>query len=145
MLRKNLKKILKKAVESYSIPAKELRGTSDICCPELHQIWNDKILKNCQFPKNLKLADITPVFKKDDKNIAKNCTPVSVSSKDYVKVSRKSCGYRIGFSAHYVFLSILERWKKTTDNKGFLGGVLMDHSKAFETFDQELLIAKLHA
>ena len=72
MLRKNLKKILKKAVESYSIPAKELRGTSDICCSELHQISNDKILKNCQFPKNLKLADITPAFKKDDKNVAKN-------------------------------------------------------------------------
>lgn len=67
MLRKNLKKILKKAVESYSIPAKELRGTSDICCSELHQISNDKILKNCQFPKNLKLADITI-----DKNVAKN-------------------------------------------------------------------------
>ena len=68
----------KKAVASNSIPAKVLNETSDICGPVLQQIWNDEILKKCQFPENLKLADITPVFKKEDKNLAKNYRPVSV-------------------------------------------------------------------
>ena len=31
------------------------------------------------------------------------------------------------------------------DNKGFAGGVLMDLSKAFETINLPLLLAKLHA
>ena len=67
----------KKAVTSNSIPAKVLKEAFDICSPVLQQIWNDKIFK-CYFPKNLKLADITPAFKKENKNLAKNYRPVSV-------------------------------------------------------------------
>ena len=52
----------KEAVLSNSIPAKVLKETFDICNPVLQQIWNNEILKKCQFPENLKLADITPVF-----------------------------------------------------------------------------------
>ena len=37
-----------------------------------------KFFKKCQFPENLKLADVTPVFKKEDKNLVKNYRPVSV-------------------------------------------------------------------
>ena len=40
--------------------------TSDICSKYLLDIWNIKIVKNKVFPPNLKLADITPIFKKDD-------------------------------------------------------------------------------
>ena len=42
-----------------------------------------------------------------------------------------------------LFCHYYKKWKKTIDNKGFAGGVLMDLSKAFDT--HELLIAKLHA
>ena len=35
--------------------------------------------------------------------------------------------------------------RKTIDSKGFAGAVLMDLSKAFDTLNHELLIAKLHA
>ena len=126
----------------------------------LQQIWNDEIFKKCQFPKNLKLADITPAFKKEDKNLAKNYRPVSVLptlSKVFEKIMQRQvindvntflspylCGYRKGFSTQYALLSLLEKWKKTIDSKGFAGGVLMDLSKAFDTLNHELLIAKLH-
>ena len=52
----------KEAVASNSIPAKVLKETPDICSPVLRQIWNDEILKKCQFSESLKLADITSVF-----------------------------------------------------------------------------------
>ena len=151
----------KKTVTSNSIPAKVLKETSDICSPVPQQIWNEEIIKRCQFPENLKLADITLNFKKEDKNLAKNYRPVSVLptlSNVFEKIMQKQvlnhvntflspylCGYRKGFSTQYALLPLLEKWKKTIDNKGFAGGVLMDFSKAFDTLNHELLLAKLHA
>ena len=55
------------------------------------------------------------------------------------------CGYRKGFSTQQALLSLLERWKNVLDKKGYGGAVLMDLSKAFDTLNHDLLIAKLHA
>ena len=37
-----------------------------------------KLFETKIFPKNLKVADITPSFKKEDSTLAKNYRPVSV-------------------------------------------------------------------
>ena len=108
----------------------------------LQQIWNDEIFKKYRFPENLKLADTTP----------------PTLSKVFEKIMQKQvinhvntflplylCSYRKVFSTQCAFLSLLEKWKKTSDNKGFEGAVLMDLSKALDTLSHELLIAKLHA
>ena len=41
--------------------------------------------------------------------------------------------------------SLIEKWKKILDDKDFRGAVLMDLSKAFDTLNNELLIAELLA
>ena len=55
------------------------------------------------------------------------------------------CGYRKGYSCQHALLSMIEKWKMSRDQGGHAGGILMDLSKAFDTINHELLIAKLHA
>ena len=102
-----------------------------------------------------------PVFKKEDASLLKNYRPVSVLpivSKIYERIMQKQileyigkhlsphlCGYRRGYSTQTALISMLEKWKLFIDNKGFAGGVLMDLSKAFDTINHQLLLAKLYA
>ena len=46
---------------------------------------------------------------------------------------------------HKLLSSLIEKWKQILDDKGYGAAVLMDLSKAFDTINHELLIAKLHA
>ena len=54
-------------------------------------------------------------------------------------------GYRKGYNTQYALISLLEKWKKSLDNQGYAGAAIMDLSKAFDSINYELLIAKLHA
>ena len=55
------------------------------------------------------------------------------------------CGYRKGYNTQYALIAMIEKWKKSLDNGGIFAAILMDLSKAFDTINHELLIAKLHA
>ena len=149
----------KKAGTFGNIPTKVLKISSDICNNVLQKIWNSEILGKQCFPQNLKLADMTPVFNKKDPTLAENFRPVSVlPTKVFERIVQKQlsthierflspylCGYRKGFSTQFALISLIEKWRKYLDNKGYTGAVLMDLSKAFDTINHELLIAKLHS
>ena len=53
-------------------------------------------------------------------------------------------GYRQDFSTH-VLIKLIESWRQSLDNRGYSEAVLMDLSKASDTINHELLIAKFHA
>ena len=150
-----------KSIPSMSIPCKLLKDSVDVSAPYILNVWNEEIIHQKTFPNELKCADVTPVFKKGDSTLPKNYRPVSVLpvvSKVFERIiqkqmldhiennlSTKLCGYRKGFSAEHALIRLIEKWRATLDRKGYAGAVLMDLSKAFDTINHDLLIAKLHA
>ena len=71
---------------------KLLKEVSDICAPVLDDIWNNEKITQKSFLNNLELADVTPVFKKEDVSLLKNYRPVSVLpvvSKIYERIMQK--------------------------------------------------------
>ena len=55
----------KKATTHKNIPPKILKSSSEATVNVSHRLLNETITKGV-FPDNLKLADVTPGFKKDD-------------------------------------------------------------------------------
>ena len=150
----------KNTITSKSIPPKVLKKSAKVLAIVLHKLFNYSIEKS-DFPQNLKLTDITPVYKKNDPLDKTNYRPVSVLplvSKVFERIMLKqindfivsflspySCGYRKGFNTQPASLTLAENWRKSLYNKGFCGAILMDLSKDFDTLNYDLLIAKLHA
>ena len=61
------------------------------------------------------------------------------------KLSIKLSGFRKNYSTQYCLTYMLENWKNTLDKGKHVGAVFMDLSKAFDTINHDLLIAKLEA
>ena len=143
-----------------NIPAKLIVETNDICSPFICRIFNDSII-NCTFPDSLKMADVTPVHKKDETTIKDNYRPISILpciSKIFERLmhlqisrymdfylSEYLCGFRKGYSTQHCLILMLEKWRKALDNRNHAGALLTDLSKAFDCLNHGLLIAKLDA
>ena len=149
-----------KATPAGNIPTDMLKQTIDIHLPIMTQIINMSIDKNC-YPDDLKLLEVNPVFKKEDDLDKKNYRPTSVLfhvSKDFErimseriegfmkdKLSNLLTGFRKNHNTQHCLMSMLERWKKTLHKGGYVCAIFMDLSKAFDTLNHKLLIAKLGA
>ena len=129
-------------------------------CAYITDCFNSSIL-NCNFPEELKLANVVPVLKKDDPLNKKNYRPISllpIFSKVFEKIlfeqitsffndkfSTLLCGFRKGFSTQHSLFNLILKWQKCLDNKGIIGTILMDLSKAYDCIPYDLLLAKLSA
>ena len=113
------------------------------------------------FPSYLKTTEVTPIYKKEKRDLKDNYRPVSilpVLSKLYERsmfkqiseffeniFSKNQYGFRKGHSTQQCLLAMLEKWKRSVDSGKAFGALLTDLSKAFDCLDHELLIAKLNA
>ena len=150
----------KKATPQEAIPPKILRENADLFSLPLTQFFN-KLVVESAFPNDLKLADVSSLYKKDDNMKKQNYRPISLLpaiSKvferiiynqliDYISafLSPLLGGFRKGCSTEHVLLKFLQTCKSSLDNKELAGAILMDLPKAFDCIDHNLLIAKLAA
>jgi len=113
------------------------------------------------FPDLLKVAVVTPIYKKGDKNVLSNYRPVSVLnvfSKLYERVMNNRLvsyfensqilyehqyGFRKGFSTDLAIATATEYILNSLNENQFVCGLYMDLSKAFDVIDHTLLKQKL--
>ena len=61
------------------------------------------------------------------------------------KLSKLLAGFRKNHSIQHCLINLLEKWKNNLDKGGFACAISMDLSRAFDTMNYDLLIAKLGA
>ena len=110
---------LNKSSTKDNIPPKMLKITSDATANILQKLLSES-LETSTFPDSLKLADITPVFKKKDPLGKTNYRPVN-----FLPIVQKQvngfisnclspylCGYRNGYNTQQALLVLIEKWGK---------------------------------
>ena len=76
--------------------------------------------------------------------IYERCIHNSLSSYVKTKLSNFLSAYKKSYSSNHVLLRRIENWSKFRNNKKFVGTVLLDLSKVFDSILHDLLAAKLH-
>ena len=122
----------------------------------LQKSWGIRRLRDCindchlkgSFPYSLKLANITPVHKKDEPTDKETYRPVGVlpliskiferliydQLNEYLDQYLNSllCGFRKAHSTQHALFRLLQEWQNELDKSGFVGTILMDLSKAYD-------------
>ena len=142
------------------IPVKILKQSVETFATTITDSFND-CLKNESFPDVLKLADVCPIYKKGDMTNKENYRPISTLSnlskvferliynqiEKFMenKLSTLLTGFRKNHSTQHALLRTIETWKTHLNKGNKIGTIFMDLSKAFDTIDHNLLLAKLNA
>ena len=114
-----------------------------------------------EFPDKLKVAVITPIYKKGTREDISNYRPVSVLpifSKIFEKITynrlisfleknnilyNNQYGLRSGYSTDTALIYVTENILKALNEKRHVAGVFMDLAKAYDTINHKLLLQKL--
>ena len=158
---KKLKNLNPKKATGYDqIPPKLIKLAAYPISRHITPIINTCFSISC-FPEPLKFANVSPVFKKSDNLKKENFRPISVLttlSKIFESITADQMNehfkdilcnwlsaYRALYSSNNVLLNFVEFLRKSLDENKHVGCILMDLSKAFDSLNHDLLLAKLEA
>ena len=149
-----------KASTYGSIPVSILKQSIDVFIGKLTSTINHSLASN-KFPDRLKNGEIIPVYKKKDPLKKDNYRPVTLLSHlskvferlihkqmySFMenKLSKYMTGFRSNHGTQHSLIAMLERWKHALDKGEYVSSLFMDLSKAFDTINHDLLLAKLEA
>ena len=150
-----------KSCGPYSVPVTILKTVRDYISEPLAFLVNDSFARG-NFPEKLKLARITPVFKKGSRFDIDNYRPISVLS-NFSKLFEKAMYHRLysyleelkilyplqfGFrekcSTTHALISITESLRQSIDSNEFCCGIFIDLKKAFDTVNHAILLTKFN-
>ena len=118
-------------------------------------------LKTGVFPEQLKIAKITPVYKKGEKSEFTNYRPISILpviskllerimyNRIYKHITKnnllytKQFGFQAKNSTSFAIIKLIDQIAKAFDENKFTLGIFIDLSKAFDTVDHSILLEKL--
>ena len=160
-VRKIMSKIKpKKATGFDEIPPRLIKQSHENLSTILTEIINTGF-DSCEFPLDMKKAEISPLFKKKDDTKKENYRPVSILStfsKIFETVISEQlacyfevifndmlCAYRKKYGCEHVLIKLIDSWKRALDQDKFVGAIFMDLSKAFDCVPHGLFICKLKA
>ena len=146
--------------KASDIPIKLIKRSAHIISPLICKYINDSMSKGV-FPDILKIGKITPIYKKDDKELFENYRPVStlpIFGKIFEKViyerlysflvsqqlmTPSQFGFRKGHSTSHALNYSINHIEETLRQKQHVLGIFIDLSKAFDTIDHRILLHKL--
>ena len=150
----------RKAVGADGISPRLLRLSAPVMAEDITRSINF-LIANRSWPDKWKCGNLTPVFKKDKDTRKENYRPVSVLtalSKVFEKVvydqlyntfcrhlSQNLSGFLKNHSCCTALLKMTEDWRRSLDNRESAMAVAVDLSKAFDSINHNLLLAKLKA
>ena len=148
-----------KTCQESDLPTKIIKANSDIFTEVIHKELN-RGLQVSNFPCTMKLANVTPVYKKGNQSEKGNYRPVSILpniSKVFERciykqmsqflegiISKRQYGFRKEHSLQHALISLLEKWRYNVD-QGRMFAVLLTDSKVFDCLPRDIIIAKLKA
>ena len=118
------------ASQNSDMRTKVIKENSDTFSSFLCNTFNS-LIKTSKFPQSLKLADITPLYKKGKNDQKENYRPISILpnlsnifERCILKkmshffedtLSNQQCGFRKGLSTEQCLLVLLGKWKSSVD------------------------------
>ena len=131
-----------------------------ITVPQVH-ICN-RSLVTCIFPSEFKIANVVPIYKSGDELVFSNYRPVSVLPvfsellerlvynrlSPHINDNKLLYEYQFGFqkgkSTHLAIMMLVDKITEALDQGKSVVGVFLDFSKAFDTFDHNILLQKMN-
>ena len=149
-----------KSTAVNDIPIKFIKLSTCVLAPILTSLYN-RCLTEGNLPQVLKVAPITPIYKKGNKKTCSNYRPISLlftfskilencvyfrlSSflSDHCLITDSQCGFRPGFSTSDAISDLHNEILANLDQKNNVCCTFLDLAKAFDTVDHSVLLKKL--